>query len=126
MNDKIVLLFSVLLILTSCSSSSKKYTLNLSSKRPKWVDYIPQNPNYKYYVGRASNVRTEKLGIEHASRNAWEQAIRENFGFITRISKETTETLKDINYKKSLQELSKKVQIIGFEQNKIHLEKSIN
>ena len=93
-------------------------------KRPKWISKIPRSSKGKYYVGRAFNVKTEKLGIEIASRDAWEQAIRENFGFRTRISKRTTETLKEIKYKKSLEELSKDVQIIGFEQSNMYFEKA--
>ena len=94
------------------------------SPRPRWVDKVPRNPKFLYYVGRASNAKTEKQGIEMAAQDAYEQAIRENFGITTRISKESTETLQSTKYAKSFRELSGEVRIVGFAQEQIHREKN--
>ena len=84
---------------------------------------LQKNPRFVYYVGRATDAKTEKLGIELATRDAYEQAIRENFGILTRISRQSTETLKDTEYSKTFQELSKDVRIVQFTQEEKYLEK---
>ncbi len=95
-------------------------------ERPKWIEKTPRAPQHVYYVGRAVDAKTEKLGIELATQDAYQQAIRENFGILTRISRQSTETLKSTEYSKTFQELSKDVRIIRFTQEEKYLEKTRN
>ncbi len=95
-------------------------------ERPKWIDKPPRTPQFRYYIGRATDAKTEKLGIELATRDAYHQVIRENFGILTRISHQSTETLKNTEYTKTFQELSKDVRIIRFTQEEKYLKKMPN
>ena len=91
--------------------------------RPHWIDSRPSaNQTHKYYVGRASRANTEKHGIEIATQDARIQAIQENYGIETRVSKRVKETLSDTDYKKDYEETSARTRIFGFEQLKIYSE----
>ena len=94
-----------------------------ASEPPHWIKSRPSaNSTYKYYVGRASRANTEKHGIEIATQDARIQAIQENFGIETQVSKQVKETLTDTDYKKDYEETSARIRMFGFEQLKIHTE----
>ena len=91
--------------------------------KPYWIKTRPTaDASYKYYVGRAARANTEKYGIESATQDARIQAIQENFGIETQISKRVKKTLSDTDYKKDYEETSAQTRIFGFEQLKIHSE----
>ena len=79
-----------------------------------------EDANYKYFVGRGLDAKTEKLGIEIATQNARILAIEEIFGVNISFSKQAQETLKDIHYQKNYSELAPSVQMFGFEQMDIY------
>ena len=59
----------------------------VANARPDWVSRTPQaDSGYRYYVGRASDAANESLGFGQAVRDAYEQAIKENYGFQTRLT----------------------------------------
>lgn len=97
----------------------------VSSARPAWVDSPPQgDARYKYYVGRSSNSPNESVGFTEATREAYEQAIRENFGFRTRIDSQSYSTTQDSQATKRVRELSQSVEIHDFEQSNSYIEKT--
>ena len=94
-----------------------------SSDRPGWTIFRPKpNKTHKFYVGRAAKAETEKQGIEASTQDARIQAIQENFGIETRVSKQVKETLSDTDYNKDYRETSAQTRIFGFEQLQIHSE----
>lgn len=71
---------------------------------------------YKYYVGRSSASASEQVGFAEATREAYEQAIRENFGFKTRIQSDAYESSSSVLSTKRVQVLSEDTRVYGFEQ----------
>lgn len=95
-----------------------------AAARPAWVDSAPPaDQRYKYYVGRSSNSPTESAGFAEATREAYEQAIRENFGFRTRIDSQSYTTTQESAATKRIRELSENVEIHDFEQAGSFIEK---
>jgi hypothetical protein len=76
----------------------------------------PADSSYKYYVGRSSSASTEQVGFSEATREAYEQAIRENFGFKTRIQSDAYESSSSVLSTKRIQVLSEDIRVFGFEQ----------
>lgn len=84
---------------------------------PSWTTSNPTPDGiYRYYVGRAVSKSDEAEAFTQASRNAFEQAIRENFGFETEIRSQSYETTKDALLMKSITDLSRRVRLQDFEQ----------
>ncbi len=88
-----------------------------ASEVPDWVKRGKAgDKTYKYYVGRSSGSGSEQAGIGEATREAYEQAIRENFGFQTRIQTDAYESTKKVVSTKRVQVLSQDIRVYGFEQ----------
>ncbi len=88
---------------------------------PDWVKRgKPADKTYKYYVGRSSGSGSEQSGIAEATREAYEQAIRENFGFQTRIQSDAYESSKKVVSTKRVQVVSQDIRVYGFEQIEFH------
>lgn len=84
---------------------------------PSWLKSAPrEDGKFKYYVGRASHAPDEATGFKEATRDAFEQAIRENFGFYTQVNSQTYTTESDFAVTKRIHDLSRQVHIEGFEQ----------
>lgn len=89
---------------------------------PDFVEKLPVSDGvYKYYVGRSGPFSNERDAVNAATADAIEQATRE-FGFSTQINKETYESLQKTSSTARIKELSKEVQLKGFEQIKFHKE----
>ncbi len=89
----------------------------LCAEAPDWVRRgRPADAVYKYYVGRSSSSASEQAGFAEATREAYEQAIRENFGFKTRIQSDAYESSSAVLSTKRVQVLSEDTRVFGFEQ----------
>lgn len=89
---------------------------------PEWIRRgRAADSTYKYYVGRSSQAASEQLGFNEATREAYEQAIRENFGFQTRIQSDAYESSKEVISTKRVQVLSQDIRVHGFEQVDAHV-----
>jgi hypothetical protein len=87
------------------------------AERPDWTAHIPQeSAGNRFYVGRSSNASSEAEGFNLATRDALEHAILENFGFQTRVERESFEAMDKISALKRAEEVSRKIEIHGFEQ----------
>ena len=92
---------------------------------PKWIKYTPKSTRYKFYVGRGSG-KMEQEAIQKALQDAYDQAIREDFGIKTKIDAWSQETMNDVKYEKIFSEKSGQVQLVRFKREKIHIEKENN
>lgn len=94
-----------------------------AEERPEWTK-SPQaaDSTYKYYVGRASSVAGESTAISQATKDAYEQAHRENFGSEVQISSETYQTNSSSLSVARVSEKSKMARFENFEQVNFHLE----
>lgn len=87
-----------------------------SAENPSWVLNKPKNDSvYKYYVGRSSIAGSQSDSFREATRDAFEQAIRENFGFSASISSESFESLEKTSLTRRIKELSQRTQLHDFE-----------
>ena len=87
-----------------------------ADSRPSWVDHPPSSDeNYKYYIGRASDAPSESAGFSQAIRDAYEVAIRENFGFSAQIEDQGYESEASLSQVKRISEKSSVVQLQEFE-----------
>lgn len=59
------------------------------SDAPAWIDNLPHDSGYTYYIGRSSEEASEATAFTNATINAREQAITQNFGLYTQIRSET-------------------------------------
>jgi hypothetical protein len=99
------------------------FTLASRADAPDWIKSSPaKSGGFKFYVGRSPEVMTESKGYEEASRNAIEIAIRENFGFVTKLDNQSYEANSDWDYSRRIQESSKQVELVDFEQIDSHSE----
>jgi hypothetical protein len=90
---------------------------SLFGEVPEWARKgKPTDSTYKYYVGRSSGAANEQAGFSEATREAYEQAIRENFGFRTRIQSDAYESSTEVVSTKRVQVLSQDIRVFGFEQ----------
>ena len=97
----------------------------LASSKPPWIKKIPQEKRYKFYVGYGTG-KNEEVAIGKAIQDAYNQAIRQNFGVETKIDIQSKETMIDTIYTKSFKENSENVKFIGFDRRKIHIENKDN
>jgi len=103
------ILFFLLLAFTICGLLNAK-------NAPDWVSQKPKSDsNYKYYIGRASDSKTEAQGFSEAYRDAVEQSIRENYGVKAKIDTQTYSTNEKIELTKRASETSGEVQLNNFE-----------
>ena len=120
-------LFFYLLVVISnigCHKSSSNRTIaSIKKSRPNWIYKIPKSASHKFYVGFSSNQRSEEKSVVNAAKDAYDQAIRENFGTEVLIKREVNESLKDVKLSGKFQEVSKKIKFINFEKQKMHVEK---
>ena len=83
----------------------------------KWVKkpYI-EDARYRYYIGRASGNKSdaEKTLIDHATKDARETAIAENFGILTSVQKQSYQSLDSTTAINRVSEISKNVVLKGF------------
>lgn len=106
-------------------SLASTVVLAWGSSRPDWVDRPKrEDSTYKYYVGRATYKTDEAEGHKKATQNAYESAIRENFGIETAIEVSDFETNMMWSLTKRVSEKSQKVRIKGFEQIGIYKEEA--
>ncbi len=94
-----------------------------SDSKATWVNYPPKFSGYKFYVGHSSGAKSQEEGISMATRDAYRQSIRENFGIKVRINIKSLETFKEKSYSKEFNESSRKITLMGFERRKIHIER---
>ncbi len=98
---------------------------NLCYAKPNWVSAPPPSDSvYKFYVGRSSEAPTEEIAYKEATQDAYDQAIRENFGVSTRIDTETFESGKELTWTKRMQGHSNIVQIKRFEKTEEYKEEA--
>ncbi|MBC7690962.1 MAG: PEGA domain-containing protein [Methylotenera sp.] len=89
----------------------------LASSKPDWLERAPKaDSKYRYYVGRASDALTEAAGFSMAVQDAYEAAIRENYGFSARVERQDFETTSEVSSTKRRIEASDRIQFKDFEQ----------
>ena len=112
---KITILFCIQILAFVCFAKSK----------PDWTtESTKADSQYKYYVGRASNVPNESSSISQATKDAYEQAHRENFGSEVQINSETYQTNNSATSVARISEKSKTAKFEDFEQVDFHFEKN--
>ncbi len=112
---KITIVFCIQILALFCFAKSK----------PNWTtDSIKADSHYKYYIGRASNVANESSAIGQATKDAYEQAHRENFGSEVQINSETYQTNNSTTSVARISEKSKAAKFEDFEQVDFYLEKN--
>lgn len=85
--------------------------------RPQWIDRRPvEDASYRYYVGRSGIQGEEKKAYELATQDAYDGAIRENFGVHTKVDLQTFETEKESKIAKHIENSTPTIQLKGFEQ----------
>ncbi len=83
---------------------------------PQWVKQTPPaDSEYKYYVGRSEGLYSEASAYMAADQNAREMALKDNFGSNFQISTVNTDNLYSVNSLSRIQEVSRKVNLNGFE-----------
>lgn len=108
----LVLLFGLLLTLRNAWAQS-----------PEWVTEIKREDHtFRYYLGRASNAANEAEAFNQATRDAYEQAIAENFGIRTRVDTESYESGSELSLTRRANALSKEVELHDFEQMQSQVE----
>lgn len=96
---------------------------NKALARPNWISTPPdEDQEYKYYVGRSEPADTEGEAFRMAARNAYEEALRENYGVALEVSTSTFESESSLEIVRHLNESSKKVIIENFKQVDSHRE----
>ena len=95
---------------------------DVQAKKPHWIENVPKKVGYKFYVGRSSGY-DEQEAVQKATQDAYNQAIREDFGIKTKIDIQATETMQSVHYEKNFSEKSQNIQLIGFKREKIHVQK---
>ena len=88
-----------------------------ASSQPDWLIHpSPEDATYRYYIGRASRAASEAEGFKSALQEAYESAIRENFGFRTKIQTTTYADITKAESTKRVEEISRPVELHGFEE----------
>jgi hypothetical protein len=103
---------------------------SLVSATPKLPDSetsfeIPSEDEiYKYYLGLSDDTETIKDGLSEAFAQAVQEAIRENYGFVTQINSDSYVTDRENQILKNLKQQSGEISLNGFE--KIDSKASLN
>ncbi|MGK5086011.1 PEGA domain-containing protein [Bdellovibrionota bacterium FG-2] len=99
--------------------------LAFAASRPEWLDHPPaQTKTDKYYIGRSSGAANDRVAVDEAVRDASDAAIRENFGFKTRINTQSYEQSDRAQVTKRIDERSRLVGLHDFEQVEFYREQS--
>lgn len=86
------------------------------STRPVWTDRPPkEDAQFKYYVGRASAVKTETAAFQDATKSAREFAIGENFGLSVKVESKTVQTLQTQDNTTFTESSSRQIHLEEFE-----------
>ncbi len=97
--------------------------LCFSSENPDWVKALPKaDSTHKYYIGRSSFAASEAIGISQATKDAYEQAHRENFGSTVKINSETYESTSTVSSITRVSEKSRAARFEDFEQQDVFIE----
>ena len=73
-------------------------------RKPRWATSPPTHPRFDYYVGKAYGIKDKRNAIEAANVDARFQIIQERFGIKTAIHRKSVETMKNVEYRKSMVE----------------------
>ena len=105
MGKKTKFLFLAFLTIQGCAYKhiDKKEDAG-GDKKPRWATSPPTHPRFDYYVGRAYGIKDKRNAIEAANVDARFQIIQERFGIKTTIQRKSVETIKNIEYRKSMVE----------------------
>lgn len=117
-----ILVSFLALLAAGCVSSGPDFE-KTDSSRPKWLtSFAREDSDYRYYVGRGMD-KTELKALQAAEKDAYEQALRENFGVYIQFSSDMylTETEASISAKSS--ETSKLARIVDFRSTEQYAEK---
>ena len=88
---------------------------------PDWASQIVREDlSYRYYLGRSADSLNEAAAYNEATRDAYDQAIRENFGIKTRVQTESYESAKESSTTRRIDVVSKDIELHDFEQLKSH------
>lgn len=88
----------------------------LAKSAPEWVSSFPKETSeYKFYVGRGS-AKDETDAFDAATRNAYEQALKMNFGVAMQMNAETYQTETEARLTERFVEESALVRFNDFEQ----------
>lgn len=94
-----------------------------ADSKPDWVTkFQHEDSTHKYFIGRSSGAPSEAVGVSEATRDAIEQSILECFGFKTNVSRDTYETGDKAATTKRFQEISRDIQMRGWEQMGVYAE----
>lgn len=114
---------SFLLLLTAACVSSGSVSEKTDKRRPEWLtSFVREDSGYRYYAGRGMD-KTELKALQAAEKDAYEQALRENFGVYIQFSSDMylTETEASVSAKSS--ETSKLARIVDFRSIEQYAEK---
>ena len=101
------------------------FSIAEAAATPDWIKKPPVEDNkYRFYVGRASGKKTDsqRALIKVATEDAREQAISENFGILTSISKESYQTTKSSSTVSRVSESSDRVRLKKFRKKDQYIE----
>ena len=89
----------------------------LAFEKPSWVEQLPKDDeSYRYYIGRCSESFSEAEAFTHATINAREQAIAQNFGVYTQIRTENYQSVDTSLSTQNSEAISQQVRLEEFEQ----------
>lgn len=111
METVIVRSFVFFILFALCSVNAA-----LAKSAPEWVTSFPKETSeYKFYVGRGS-AKDETDAFDAATRNAYEQALKMNFGVAMQMNAETYQTETEARLTERFVEESALVRFNDFEQ----------
>jgi len=111
--------FRILVVVVGMMANATAHAYNA----PDWIRHAPQDTgSARFYIGRASDASNETEGFNKALRSAYDAAIRENYGFVTKIDSESYETSAAADTIRRSRELSDEIQVRDFEQKDSYVE----
>jgi len=94
------------------------------AEAPTWVNRPPSSDGtYNYYVGRSTDEKSLSQAWRAATQDAYETAIRENYGVATSIQASNYETMTSRQLDKRVDEKSQRVRLERFEQMNSHVDR---
>jgi len=90
---------------------------NAESGKPSWIENLPKNDGtFNYYIGRSTGSISEAEAFTHATINAREQAITQNYGVYTQIRSENYQSVETSQSTQNFEAISQQVRLEEFEQ----------
>jgi hypothetical protein len=92
-------------------------SVNAESVKPDWIMHLPKNDStFNYYIGRSTGSISEAEAFTHATINAREQAITQNYGVYTQFRSENYQSVETSQSTQNSEAISQQVRLEEFEQ----------